>query len=496
MIPQAMIRHFKFSILAAILACASLTSCSMMSDIYMDKGIFWEESNLTAPEYGEKYEDYQDNPFIETSENNISTFSVDADGASYANMRRFIVKDNKLPAKSAVRIEEFLNYFTFDYPEPSDGGSAAINYEIGGCPWNRDHKLLRLGIKGKSIPDEQIPSANYIFLIDVSGSMNTIDKIVLLKNSLITLTDHLRPDDRVSIITYSGSVKKLLESTLASDSETIKNAIGMLIANGMTAGGEAMKMAYEEAVENYIEGGNNRIIMGTDGDFNVGVTATSDLVEMVESYAEKGIYLTICGFGSGNLNDAMMEKVSNSGNGTYEYIDSEEEMTKVFVNERQKFYSVANDAKVQITFNKESVKSYRLIGYENRVMNSEDFDNDKKDAGEIGAGQTVTALYEIIPAEGSTGNAPLGVFDFRYKKSLGSDSILLSKEMKDEGKAMSENMSFAAGAAAFGMILRDSPYKGDSTFGMAEELVSRGLSFDPYGYRRQFLEIIGMAKEL
>ncbi len=488
-----MVQHFKCHIILSALVCASIVSCS--KNAFFDNWFYGEDADFTTPQNGEKYEDYSDNPFIDTSDNNISTFSVDADGASYANMRRFL-KHGMLPPKSSVRIEEFLNYFTFDYPEPSDGNNAAINYEISDCPWNEGHKLLRLGIKGMTIPEEQIPTANYIFLIDVSGSMNSVDKIVLLKKSLATLTDNLRPDDRVSIITYSGKVKKLLKSTPARDAETIKKAIDKLVASGATAGGEAMKMAYEEAVANRIEGGNNRIIMGTDGDFNVGVTAIDDLVEMVESYADNGIYLTVCGFGGGNLNDEMMEKISNSGNGTYEYIDSEEEMTKVFVNERQKFYSVANDAKVQIAFNKESVKSYRLIGYENRVLDNSDFVNDRKDAGEIGAGQTITALYEIIPAEDSTAELPYGTFDFRYKKALGTENILLSVQMKDNGNAMSENMSFAAGTAAFGMILRESPYKGNSTLGMAEELVSSGLSFDPHGYRKQFLEIIGMAKNL
>ena len=256
-----------------------------------------------------------------------------------------------------------------------------------------------------------------------------------------------------------------------------------------------MKMAYEEALANYIEGGNNRIIMGTDGDFNVGVFG-DELIEMIEDYAAKGIYLTICGFGRGNLNDSFMEKASNRGNGTYEYIDSEEEIMKVFVNERSKFQAVANDAKIQITFNKETVKSYRLIGYENRVMNNDDFENDDKDAGEIGAGQTVTALYEIIPHEGYTAGSECGTFDFRYKEAFGEESIPLSCTIADDGEQMSENMSFAAGTAAFGMILRESPYKGEATFGMAEELVRGGMSFDPHDYRKQLLEIISKARKL
>lgn len=444
---------------------------------------------------GDRYDSYEDNPFIETSVNNVSTFSVDADGASYANMRRSILQEQRFPDKNAVRIEEFLNYFTFDYPEPVAGQNVAIHSEVSDCPWDDTHRLLRLGIKGKSLAADEMPRANYTFLIDVSGSMNSSDKLKLLKKCLITLTDHLHPEDRISIITYSGKVSKLLESTLVKDAKTIKDAISKLTASGSTNGGDAMKMAYEEAIENYIEGGNNRIIMGTDGDFNVGVTGEK-LIEMVEEYAAKGIYLTVCGFGRGNLNDSFMEKVSNRGNGTFEYIDSEEEMMKVFVNERAKFHSVANDAKIQITFNPETVKSYRLIGYENRVLSNDDFENDDKDAGEIGAGQTITALYELIPQTDYATGDECGTFDFRYKKAFGQESIPLACTIREDGKAMSENMRFAAGIAAFGMILRESPYKGSATFEMAEQLAQGGMTFDPYDYRKQLLEIIGHAKAM
>ena len=259
-----------------------------------------------------------------------------------------------------------------------------------------------------------------------------------------------------------------------------------------------MKMAYEEALANYIEGGNNRVIMGTDGDFNVGVTSNDALVEMVQTYADQGIYLTVCGFGTGNLNDSMMESISNEGNGTYEYIDSELEMTKVFVNEKSKFYSVANDTKVQITFDPEKVESYRLIGYENRVMSNEDFENDKKDAGEIGAGQTITALYEIVPLADIEEDQQIAVFDVRYKKALGAESILITENVLDLKKPATnqEELSFAAGVAAFGMILRDSKYKGTATFDMAYELATEGLDYDPYGYRSEFLELIQVAKKL
>lgn len=445
---------------------------------------------------GDKYNDYSDNPFIDTQLQNVSTFSVDADGASYSNMRRFIT-EGSLPNVSAVRIEEFLNFFTFNYPDPTDDNTVAINAEIGPCPWTPDHRLMRLGIKGRSLSESEIPDANFVFLIDVSGSMNSKDKIELLKEGLKTLVDHLRPTDRISIITYSGKVSKLLESTLASEAATIKKAISKLTASGSTAGGAALKMAYEEALENYIEGGNNRVIMGTDGDFNVGETSTDALVELVQDYASKGIYMTVCGFGRGNLNDHMMESISNNGNGTYEYIATEDDMTKVFVNERSEFFAVANDAKIQITFDPAKVSSYRLIGYENRVLSNDDFENDEKDAGEIGAGQTITALYEVVPTEENISEGAWAKFDFRYKKSLSEASIPLEIDVIPSlTMDYSHEMAFAAGVAAYGMILRDSPYMGSATFDMARELAEDGLNFDPFGYRADFIDIINAAKQI
>lgn len=448
-------------------------------------------------EGGDKYEEYADNPFIKTADQNKSTFSVDADGASYANMRRYIMS-GALPPIPSVRIEEFLNYFTFDYKNPTDGNKVALNAESSVCPWNKEHRLIRLGLKGQSIAESAMPEANFVFLIDVSGSMNSNDKLPLLKSGLKTLVDQLKPTDRISIVTYSGKVKRILESTLVSDASKIKSAISSLTASGSTAGGAAMKMAYEEALANYIDGGNNRVIMGTDGDFNVGVTSTDELVEMVQDYAEKGIYLTICGFGRGNLNDSMMESISNHGNGTYEYVATEDDMTKVFVNERSEFLAVANDTKIQITFDKDKIESYRLIGYENRVLNNEDFENDAKDAGEIGAGQTITALYEVVPLEkGSADEGVLAVFDVRYKKALGEESVALSLDVvPTDASALSSEFSFAAGVAAYGMLLRESPYKGEATYVMARELAEEGLEFDQYGYRADFVDVIKAAETI
>lgn len=444
-------------------------------------------------ESGNDFETIKENPFVLTSEEPVSSFSVDADGAAYAYMRSCLSFYNGMPEPNSVRIEEYLNYFTFDYPDPTGEETLAINAEVGACPWNPAHKLLRLGLKGKPLADSEIPAANFIFLVDVSGSMSGDDRIDLVKSGLVRLVETMREGDRVAIITYSGSVQKLLESTLVSEGKAdIVKAIKQLQASGSTAGGEAMKMAYQEAAGHYITGGNNRIIMCTDGDFNVGVTSTDALVEMVESYQKQGIYLSIMGFGWGNYKDSRMENISNHGNGTYNYIDCEDEMMKVFVHERSRFYSVANDTKCQVRFNPEAVKRYRLIGYENRVMSNEEFEDSAKDAGEIGAGQTITALYEI-----ECENAELSpcTFEARYKFSLkDAESRSLTLEVP-AGNSDSANMAFATGVTAYGLVLLDSEYKGTASVDMAEEYVKKGLSFDPGGYREGLLELIAKAKK-
>ncbi len=441
---------------------------------------------------GDKFEAFTDNPFINTTEQDVSTFSVDADGAAFAIMRGYMDIGWQI-SPSAVRIEEYLNYFTFNYPALTSG-AVTINAELGECPWNAQHKLLRLGIRGKDVAESDLPQANYVFLVDVSGSMYGEDKIDLLKSGLLEMVTHLQPDDRISIVTYASSTKVELESTPISELNKIQSAIRQLEVGGSTAGAAGLERAYQEASSNFIEGGNNRIIMGTDGDFNVGVTSTDDLVKMVEDYAARGIYMTVCGFGRGDLNDEMMEKVSNKGNGTYVFIDDEDEMMKVFVHERSRFLAVASDSKCQVTFDSTLVAQYRLIGYENRVMTTEDFTDDTKDAGEIGAGQTITALYEIVPtalwAEGIT----CGTFDFRYKESLGQNSIPLTCPLQAWSGTTSENLNFAAGVAAFGMVLRNSEHKGESTFQMAHDLVNNNRSFDPFGYREEFAELIQKAQ--
>lgn len=498
MLPAAM------SLMALTTACTTADGGDDQFGYYDDySGAFFAEvPGELQP--GDRFAETIDNPFMQTWQQPTSTFSVDADGASYAIMRRYVGLGYHIPANS-VRIEEHLNYFTFDYAPPTGDHTVAINLEAGPCPWNIQHQLLRLGLKGKELQESEVPQANFVFLVDVSGSMNASDKLPLLKSGLRELLYKLRPTDRISLITYSGEVSKLLESTEVRNIDKITTAINRLKADGFTAGGRALEMAYEEALANYDAKANNRIIMGTDGDFNVGVTNADSLVSMVERYAKRGIYMTCLGFGTGNLNDAMMEKISNSGNGTYYYIDSEREMMKVFVDERERFVSVANDVKCQVTFDSTLVSSYRLIGYENRVMANEDFTNDDKDAGEIGAGQTITALYEVVPtarftellSSGSAEKHPFVTFDCRYKKALGTSSQPLSRELAVEETsrdALSPNLSLAAGVAAYGMCLRQSPYRGSATFDMASLLTGNSLQFDPDGRRAELLELLKALK--
>ena len=482
--------------LSALLALVVSCDAAMYD---MPGGFYYDEMNAKmaaeadSPDdpVGDRFEKIVENPFVEVSQEPVSTFSVDADGAAYAYMRRSLAS-GYLPPANAVRIEEYLNYFTFNYSDPQDGNTVALNAEAGPCPWNEEHKLLRLGIKGKSLEAGEIPQANFVFLVDVSGSMSSADKLPLLKQGLITMLDYMRPDDRVALVTYASGEKLVLQSTSVSQKSTIVKAIKNLAASGSTAGASGMKMAYSEAEKNFIPGANNRVIMGTDGDFNVGITGTDAICEFVQNYANKGIYITICGFGSGNLNDSMMEKVTNSGNGTYEYIDSENELTKVFVNERSKFISVANDCKTQVTFNPEVVSRYRLIGYENRVLQNDDFENDKVDAAEIGAGQTITALYELEMA----GEGSIGKFDFRYKDALGEDSKLVSLELPAVGSQTSENLQFASAIAAYGHWLRDSQYKGSASLQMATDLASGSVGQDTYGLRTEFVELLKKAAKL
>jgi len=442
---------------------------------------------------GDRYTDFGENPFIKASENPVSTFGIDADGASYSNMRGYESDGYRIPPE-AVRVEEFINYFNFDYPDPGSD-QVSINSETAVCPWNTEHYLLRIGLKGKELNGER-PPANFVFLIDVSGSMSGEDKIGVLKSGFKRLAEQLTENDRVAIVTYSGSVRVALESVSGSETEEINKAIDKLTAGGSTAGGAAMQMAYEIATDNFIEGGNNRIVLGTDGDFNVGVSSTDALIEMVQDFRELGVYLTICGVGHGNLNEAMMEQVANKGDGTYEYIDNGDQIYKVFVQEYDKFFTVAKDAKIQVTFDPASVDSYRLIGYENRALENTEFDNDTVDAGEIGASQTITALYQLVPTGSSSG---FGELEFRYKVPGQDQSNLVVHSLNNNRSQFaqsSENMRFAASLAGFGMLLKNSEYCGDVSFDQVKEWAGNASSYDPFGFREEYIKLIDRVKQL
>ncbi|MCP4176685.1 MAG: VWA domain-containing protein [bacterium] len=315
-----------------------------------DDGLYMENIVSDENTYGENYKEYDENPFVKVVNQPVSTFSVDADGASYANMRRFLYL-GQTPPKASVRIEEYINYFTFDYDEPETGENVSLNSEVATCPWNSEHHLIRVGMKGKTIPENELPNSNYVFLIDVSGSMNSPDKLGILKTGFKLMTDNLSDNDRVAIVTYAGEVGVLLSSTNGDEKEKIKQAIDKLGADGFTAGAAGISTAYEIALENFVINGNNRVILGTDGDFNVGISSTEELISLIEEKRESGVYLTVLGVGGGNLNDHMMEQIANKGNGNYEYIDNASQIQKVFVNEKAKFYTVAKDSKIQITFN-------------------------------------------------------------------------------------------------------------------------------------------------
>lgn len=441
--------------------------------------------------YNEKYKDYEENPFTKVTDNPISTFSVDGDGGSYTNMRRYL-KYGQAPPTASVRIEEYINYFTFDYPEPVDGENVSLNSELSNCPWSTDHFLMRIGMKGKTIPKNELPNSNYVFLIDVSGSMNSQDKLGILKTGFKTMVDNLKARDRVAIVTYAGEVGVLLPSTFGDNKDKIKQAIDKLGAGGATAGAAGIQTAYEIAEENYILSGNNRVILGSDGDFNVGPSSTDELVELIEEKRESGIYLTVLGVGGGNLNDHMMEQIANKGNGNYEYIDNAMQIQKVFTNELGKFYTIAKDSKIQITFNGNMVDSYRLIGYENRKLENDNFENDSTDAGEIGSSQTITALYELVLTD-NLNIEKYAQFDFRYKKPNENQSRLLSHEINAPLKdisSSSENMKFSAAICGFGLLMKQSEYKGTTSKQMILDLSENSVSFDPFGYKAEFIDLV------
>lgn len=449
----------------------------------------------------ERYNSYEENPFVETEKQAVSTFSIDCDGAAYSNMRRFL-SNGQQPPKDAIRTEELINYFQYHYDEPT-GTPIGVSGEVCACPWNTAHKLVRIGVKGKSIPDEQLAASNIVLLLDVSGSMMDENKLPLVKQGLIRyFVPRLREQDKVAIITYAGSNTLVLGATSGAEKSRIESAINKLNAGGSTAGAQGIITAYQIAGENFVEGGNNRVILVTDGDFNVGPSSQSELVSLIEEKRKTGIFLSVIGVGTGNLNDGMMEQVADKGNGIYEYMDNLRQAEKIFKDEYNKFYTVAKDVKIQVEFNPALVKSYRLIGYENRMLDSAAFSNDSTDAGDISAGQTITALYEIEPNlsekyESMLLGFPTFSIDFRYKEAGGSSSQSLRLDIRDSKLKFSEateDTRFAAAVAAFGMYLRGSQHKGSANKTLIQEWAGNATGFDPNGYRREFLDLIAKAK--
>ena len=467
---------------------------------------------------GERYAEINENPFLESARAPLSTFSIDVDTASYANVRRFL-NDGQKPPADAVRIEELINYFDYDYPQPVGDVPFSVVTEAAGCPWNPKHKLALIGLQGKQVSLDNLPPSNLVFLVDVSGSMNEPAKLPLVKQGLKMLVNQLSAKDRVAIVVYAGTSGLVLPSTSSERKKEILNAIDNLEAGGSTNGGQGIQLAYRVAQENFINGGNNRVILATDGDFNVGVTGDDELVRLIENKRQSGVFLSVLGFGSGNYNDSMMEKLSNKGNGNYAYIDSLEEARKALGQQiAGTLHTIAKDVKIQVEFNPAQVAGYRLIGYENRLLADKDFNDDRKDAGEIGAGIAVTALYEIVPAGqkienlgvdelkysipvesvGTNGSELLTV-KLRYKKPDENESRLLSIGLangQNQFESASENLRFAASVAGFGLLLRDSRYKGNASWNNIVNIARNSRGNDLKGYRAEFVELVEKARRI
>jgi Ca-activated chloride channel homolog len=474
------------------------------------------------------YDKVDENPFLPAATNPLSTFSIDVDTASYANVRRFI-NSGSLPPKDAVRIEEMINYFSYDYREPEGDKPFSIDLDATSCPWEPSHRLLRIGLKGREVANEKRPPSNLVFLLDVSGSMMPAERLPLVKQAMRLLVDKLTENDRVAIVIYAGGSGLALKSTPGNEKEKILRALEELQAGGSTNGAEGIELAYKIAAENFIKGGVNRVILATDGDFNVGVTNQGDLIRLIEAKAKTGVFLSVLGVGTDNLKDSTMQKLADKGNGNYAYLDSVEEARKVLVHQiNGTLMTIAKDVKIQVEFNPARVASYRLIGYEKRLLRKGDFNNDKVDAGEIGAGHTVTALYEVVPAGADAANPAASVppvdplkyqtpnstagtrpdviasremvtVKLRHKKPDGDVSELTERAFTDNGSKFENaapDLKFAAAVAEFGMLLRDSPHKGKGTFGAVLEWAEEGKGRDPAGYRAGFIEMARKAERL
>jgi Ca-activated chloride channel homolog len=479
-----------------------------------------ERASRVLPFNTETYDAIEENRFRAARDNPLSTFSIDVDTASYANVRRFLQRD-QLPPSGAVRIEELINYFPYNYPEPKTGDPFSVNIEVSRAPWNQQHELVRIGLKGRGMVAAERPASNLVFLIDVSGSMEDPDKLPLLKRSLRALVENLASKDRVAIAVYAGSSGLALPSTSGAEKDRILKALDELEAGGSTNGGEGVILAYRTARENFVKDGNNRVILCTDGDFNVGVTNQSELIALIERERASGIFLSVLGFGTGNLKDSTMEKLADKGNGNYGYIDSLGEGRKVLVEQAgATLFTIAKDVKIQVEFNPSHVAGYRLIGYENRLLAKEDFNDDQKDAGEIGAGHAVTAFYEVVAAgqplpdptsvdplkyqapatEQGAGSNELLTVKLRYKAPDGDKSRLLEVAVGAGAEIAfdkaSQDFQFAAAVAAFGMKLRSSPHGEGISWQDIQKIARQNLGEDPGTYRAEFLTLVEKARQL
>ena len=465
----------------------------------------------------EAYGLIEENGFLAADRNPLSTFSIDVDRASYSNVRRFLL-DGRLPPRDAVRIEEMVNYFSYDHPEPRGEHPFSVVTEVAAAPWAPEHRLLRIGVHSPRVELDRLPPSNLVFLIDVSGSMQSPDKLPLVKQSLRMLVDQLRPQDRVALVVYAGAAGLVLPSTPGSERGRILDALERLEAGGSTAGGAGLRLAYEVARENHLPGGNNRVILASDGDFNVGVSSDAEMIRLVEDRRGQGTFLTVLGFGTGNLKDSKMEQMADHGNGNYAYIDNLLEARKVLVSEMGgTLLTVAKDVKLQVEFNPARVRSYRLIGYENRLLAAEDFNDDRKDAGELGAGHSVVALYEVVPV-GAPGSAARGVdplryqaparpatrsgggelafVKVRYKRPAEETSRLMQHAVAEVAGPPSRNLSFAAAVAGFGMLLRDSEHAGRLTAQQVLALARDSRGEDREGYRAEFIRLVELFRGL
>ena len=477
-------------------------------------------SQPRPPYNTEAYDRIEDNAFRLATQDPLSTFSIDVDTASYSNVRRFL-NDGALPPPDAVRIEELINYFRFDYARPANDiakdAPFSVTTELTACPWNPKHRLALVGLQARPLDADRLPRRNLVFLLDVSGSMATPDKLPLVRTAMRMLVDTLTAEDRIAIVVYAGASGLVLPSTSGAHKETIHQAIARLEAGGSTNGAAGITLAYQVAQEHFVKGGINRVILATDGDFNVGVTNQGDLTRLIEEKRAGGVFLSVLGVGTGNLKDSTMEKLADKGNGNYAYLDSLHEARKVLVAEAgATLVTVAKDVKIQVEFNPAAVAVYRLIGYENRALRNEDFNDDRKDAGEIGAGHSVTALYEIVPA-GTAIDLPgidplkyqrpsapaagaardeLMTVKLRYKAPDADESRLLSVAVKNATGELSPNVGFAAAVAEFGMLLRQSPHRGSATHASAAALGRRFRGPDPDGYRAEFIRLVELADAL